>query len=188
MVLGTFAYCGSGQDTLANSFCKYFAFNKYSIGDLIREIAEKNKLDKTRTTLRFIRVNYDKIYGRNYFPKLLIGKIKKESQKNAIITGIRTEEEFQMFHDVLNMKLIFVYADENIRFARMLNRGAEKDERTLNALKQQMQEETDYFDYDKLKEKSSLTFNFNMSLQAYIKDEKNIVKKLLQDLGEVKYE
>jgi len=31
MVLGASAYCGSGQDTLADSFCQYLGFLKYSI-------------------------------------------------------------------------------------------------------------------------------------------------------------
>ncbi len=183
MILGTFAYCGSGQDTLADSICKYFSFYKYSVGDFIREIAEKNRLNKDRETLRAIRIYYDETYGRNYFPNLLLQKIKKDAPTNAIITGIRTVEEFQKFHDVLGMKLIFVYADEDIRLARMLNRKDEKDEITLNSLKHQMQEETNYFDYKKLEEKSCLTFNFNMSLQVYTKNEKEIVKDLLYNIG-----
>ena len=36
MILGTFAYCGSGQDTLADSFCELLGFKKYSMGDCIK--------------------------------------------------------------------------------------------------------------------------------------------------------
>ena len=56
MIIGTFAYCGSGQDTLADGFCKYKGFIKYSLGDVIRQIANERNLPQKR----------DGLYSQNY--------------------------------------------------------------------------------------------------------------------------
>ena len=79
MVIGTFAYCGSGQDTLADSFCRYRGYKKYSMGDVFRDIASKNNLPQTREVLQLIRIEYDKKYGRLFAPEQILKIIQKDS-------------------------------------------------------------------------------------------------------------
>jgi len=88
MVLGTFAYCGSGQDTLADGFCKFKGFKKYCLGDVIREIADRRNLSYERENLQMIRKECDKLYGREYVPLKLFEKIQFHEEENIIITTI----------------------------------------------------------------------------------------------------
>lgn len=185
MAIGTFAYCGSGQDTLADSICRYYNYKKFTVGDIIRKIAEERGISKNRDSLRNIRKEIDNAFGREYLPNLLVQNIRNDSANNLIITGIRTIQEYNIFNKEFDIKLIFVKADEEIRFERMLNRKEEKDEKTLIALKQQMKKEVNYFDYKKLESLAYLTFNFNMPLPAYIRDEKKIIEELIYDMGEM---
>lgn len=136
MIIGTFAYCGSGQDTLADGFCKYKGFIKYSLGDVIRQIANERNLPQKRDVLQTIRLECDAVHGKNYIPRIILSQIKARSNGNIILTGIRTIQEYEVFKRQLNMILLFVYAEEGVRYSRMLNRAEQKDESTLESLKE----------------------------------------------------
>lgn len=188
MVIGTFAYCGSGQDTLADSICKFYNYKKYAVGDIIRAISEERGLGKNRDTLRSIRKEFDNKYGREYFPKLLVKTIQNDRSSDVIITGIRTMQEYQIFKKLLDLRLIFVTADEKIRMNRMLRRKDEKDENSIESLTKQMEKEKQLFDYEELKNITDYVFEFNISLQEYLKYEAEIIKDLLNELKVVFYE
>lgn len=180
MVIGTFAYCGSGQDTLADSICDFYNFKKYSLGDLLREIAKKRGVKATRTELQSIRNEYDEKYGRCYFPNKIIQRIESDKNNNVIITGIRTLEEYEMFKQKLGMIFVFVYADKEKRLNRMLARNSEKDEKSLELIKRNLQQENLMFDYEKLEKLWDYKFDFNMSLDDYKKNEAQIIKEIVR--------
>lgn len=182
MVIGTFAYCGSGQDTLADSMCRLFGYKKYCIGDIIRQIAIREKLPLTRDNLRQIRIKYDLKYGREYFPRIIADQIISDNYNNVVITGIRTMQEYHIFKKIFDIKIIFVYADEKIRYKRMLNRKSEKDESNIDLLKIQMEKEKQMFDYEDLLTVIDCKFDFSMDLESYMSKEYEIVNSLLLNL------
>lgn len=183
MIIGTFAYCGSGQDTLADSFCKLYGFKKYSLGDVVREIAFNRGLKSTREVLQNIRKECDAEYGRFYIPNKIIEWIQVDNCYDIIITGIRTLEEYEIFTANFGMKLIFVYADQVIRMKRMLQRNSERDSKSISLLKRDMEEENAMFDYKKLEKLSDYKFDFNMDLSDYKKKEVQIVDGIIQKIG-----
>lgn len=180
MVIGTCAYCGSGQDTLADGFCQYLGFKKYSMGDVVRKIAKDRNLPMRRDILQDIRVDCDAKYGRNFIPDIIVKQINDvgDAINKVIITGIRTEEEYSILYKRLGMKLLFVYADENIRYQRMLKRKCEKDEETISELRLRMERENELFDYQKLEKMALYRFDFNMELRKYKQNEQSIVDKV----------
>lgn len=183
MVIGTAAYCGSGQDTLADSICKIYGMKKYSIGDVVRKIAIERGLSLDRSTLRSIRKEYDIKYGRACFSKIIVDDISESGNDNYIITGIRTMDEYNIFKQTFNFKFIFLNAQENIRFERMLKRKEKKDESNIVSLKLQMEKESIMFDYDELMFVADLYFDFNLDLDTYYLHEKEITRKIINSLG-----
>lgn len=178
MIIGTFAYCGSGQDTLADGFCKYKGFIKYSLGDVIRQIANERNLPQKRDVLQTIRLECDAVHGKDYIPRIILSQIKARSNDNIILTGIRTIQEYEIFKRQLNMILLFVYAEEGVRYSRMLNRAEQKDESTLESLKERMRTEELMFDYKLLIKHTDIRFNFNCTLNNYLENEHEIVDRL----------
>lgn len=182
MVIGTFAYCGSGQDTLADGFCHYKGFCKYSLGDVIREIAAERELPQKREVLQQIREECDRKYGRFFIPEKMKDKIDRNSEKDVILTGIRTVEEYEYFRDRCNMILLFVYAEEEIRFQRMLKRADEKDETNKQSLKKRMEKEEALFDYKQLEQYADARYDFNESLEEYRIKEEQVIDRLYDQL------
>lgn len=185
MVLGTFAYCGSGQDTLADGFCKYLGYVKYGLGDVVRGIAKERKLPLYREVLQSIRKEYDFKYGREYIPNLIVKEIAQRRDDKIIITGIRTIEEYEIFKRELGMLLIYVSADKNIRYERMLRRSDEKDATTIEELEKQMKNEDKLFDYKILENFKDYEFRFDILLSDYLKLEKKIVTDLEDEMQRI---
>lgn len=183
MVIGTFAYCGSGQDTLADGFCRYKGFQKFSLGDVIRDIARERNLPYKREILQKIREECDQIYGREFIPEKVMRKIKATQGDKIVITGIRTMEEYLYFKSRLNMILVFVYADTKLRFRRMLKRADEKDETSFSELKKRMDKENQLFDYKELIYCADIKYSFNMGLDEYLSNEKYIIDSLLSQIA-----
>lgn len=183
MVIATAAYCGSGQDTLADGFCQHRGFIRFSLGDVIREIADRRSLKHTRKNLQNIRIELDGKFGRNFIPDTIVEKVRNASQENIILTGLRTEVEYQIFKDKLGAILVFVKADEGIRLQRMLRRGSEKDECSVSLLLKRMAREEQIFDYKILDQLADYHFDFNMSLCDYKRNEINIISELYRQIA-----
>lgn len=183
MVIGTAAYCGSGQDTLADSICSIYGMKKYSMGDMVRKLAEEQGKPQDRSTLRSIRRNCDKLYGREYFPQMLVETIRDSGSKNCIITGLRTMEEYRLFHQAFDFRFVFLDALENIRLTRMLLRREEKDENTVEALRQQMEAESRLFDYKELEKVADVHFDFSMDINTYKAHKEEVVAWIMGKLG-----
>lgn len=179
MVIGTSAYCGSGQDTLAEGFCIHRGFQKFSLGDIIRDIARERKLPCKRENLQKIREECDRTYGREFVAEQTMRKIKCEFREDIVITGIRTIEEYLFFKNRLNMVLIFVYADKKIRFQRMIKRADEKDETNVLELQKRMAKEIELFDYKELERYADIRYVFNMDLEDYLNEEKQVIDSLM---------
>lgn len=192
MIIGTFAYCGSGQDTLADSICAHKNYMKYSLGDVFRNIARSRGLSQSREVLQSIRIEYDQKYGRSYVPRHIVEMVNGVNQncKNVndiIITGIRTVEEYDIFNRELGMHLLFVYANKDVRYSRMLRRADEKDATSIESLKHSMSMEERLFDYKELEILADYRFDFSMRLEAFKKSEEAIVDSIIRhmaDLGE----
>lgn len=182
MIIGTFAYCGSGQDTIADGLCKYKGFVKFALGDVLRDIATHRHLPHSRDVLREIRREYDTKFGRRYIPERLIEMIRKEEHKNVVITGIRTIEEYELFRKTFGMLLVFVYANEEIRLQRMLKRKEAKDCKTISSLREDMEEEFNLFDYKLLEGLYDYCFNFEMDIQTYLNSEQAIVETFYETI------
>lgn len=77
MVIGTASYSGSGQDTLADNVCNMYGMKKYSMGDMVKRLAREQGRPQDRGTPRSIRMECDRLYGRMYFPQMLVEKSRK---------------------------------------------------------------------------------------------------------------
>lgn len=182
MVIGTFAYCGSGQDTLADGICKYYNYVKMSLGDIIRAHAKETGIFPSRENLQAIRRDWDRQYGRGYLPGQVLHYIGKYGYKNVILTGLRTIEEYEILREQLGMVLVFVYADERVRYQRMLKRNSEKDAKNICDLKKQMRAEEKLFDYFRLETRADIRYDFNMNIETYRANEKEVVNSVMRDI------
>jgi len=129
-----------------------------------------------------LRKECDRLYGREYIPNRMVQIVQENDYSNVIFTGLRTIEEFQILNRKLGMKLIFVYADEDTRYQRLLNRKGVKDAKDIISLRKQMLEEEKLFDYPKLEDKAFCRYDFSMNMETYKQNEKKVVDFVMDKL------
>lgn len=175
--IGTAAYCGSGQDTLADEICRLYNFQKYSIGDYFKQLAYERNVIPTRENLQKIRIEIDEYHNRDFIP-IQISDYLLTLNKNTIITGLRTTNELNIFRNKLNLYFIFVFADKDIRYQRILNRNDTKDPKTLADIIRQEKIELDLFDIQTLEDRCDFKFIFNQTLDEFILKSTDLINEI----------
>lgn len=134
MIIAAVGKNASGKDYFLEFISKEFGVPMLSVGDIVRELAEAEGLEKTRDNLHYISKKYMTQYGQDFFPKRLIQKIKDMGVPNVLVSGIRPPSDVQSFKaafgDQFFLVSIVVESDRK-RWERTVARGSERDHVTF---------------------------------------------------------
>jgi dephospho-CoA kinase len=134
MILGAVGKNASGKDYFLKYISTKYGLPMYTIGDIVRDLADEEGLEKTRDNLLKIANKYMDKYGDSYFPNRLIQKIKDSGQKNVLVSGIRPPSDVQCFKDAFGEDFILaavIVDDDKVRYERTIARGTERDKITF---------------------------------------------------------
>lgn len=109
-ISGTF---GSGKDTLATHLVKNFGYTHVSTGDLVREVATRERGSVERPVLHDVADFHRKHDGAGYFVEEALKK-----PQPLVITGIRSLGEAKALKAAGGL-LVFVDAPIELRYERM---------------------------------------------------------------------
>ena len=128
MIIGLTGRNGSGKGE-AVRFLQYKSFYPYSLSDVIREEIRKQGMEITRERLIEAGTRLRSQGGTSALAERILEKL--EADKNYVIDSFRHPDEVKAFRVRPDFRLIFVEADPEVRFKRILDRGREKDATTV---------------------------------------------------------
>ena len=134
MVIAAVGKNASGKDYFLEYISKTFDVPMFSVGDIVREYAEIEGLEKTRENLHYVSKKYMSTYGDDFFPRKLIEKIKKLDCKNVLVFGIRPPSDVEFFKEAFgdDFFLVAIVVDsDRQRWERTVARGSERDKVTF---------------------------------------------------------
>ncbi len=134
MIISAVGKNASGKDYFLEYISKKFNIPMFSIGDVARDLADKEGLEKTRENLHKISQKYMSAYGNDFFPKQLIKKVQDSGLQNALISGIRPPSDVLHFREAFGDKFFLVaivVEDDRKRYERTLKRGSARDNVTF---------------------------------------------------------
>lgn len=117
-IAGTLA---TGKDTVADHLEKDFGYNHASLGDIIREVAMKERGSIERPVLFEVADAHRKSAGAGAFAKIAL-----EKPRPLVITGVRTLGEAKAIKDGGGI-ILFVDAPLEIRYERMQSRARDAE-------------------------------------------------------------
>lgn len=145
MIIAAVGKNASGKDYFLEYIAKEFDVPFLSVGDIVRELAEAEGLEKTRENLHATSQKYMSKYGQDFFPKRLIEKIKEKGYKDVLISGIRPPSDVENFKEAFGDEFFLVaivVESDRQRWERTVARGSERDHVTFEEfLKLDEQEE-----------------------------------------------
>lgn len=120
---------GAGKSTVAISM-KEKGFFVITMGDIIREEAQRLKLDLNDTNLGRLMIQLRKELGPGAVAELIVKKIgsmliskSKEEIPVVVVDGLRSIAEVTVLNRVGQVRLLAIHASSQIRFAHLKARG-----------------------------------------------------------------
>ena len=95
MIIAAVGKNASGKDYFLDFISKEFGVPLLSIGDVVRDQPEIEGLEKTRENLHKVSKKYMGEFGQDFFPKMMIEKIKNMGVKDVLVSGIRPPSDAQ---------------------------------------------------------------------------------------------
>ncbi len=130
MIIAAVGKNASGKDYFLDIISKQFGIPVISFGDCVRELADKEGLVHTRENLQHVSEKYMSTYGQDFFPKMMIEKIKKMGTDTVLVSGIRPPSDAETFRKEYgdNFFLVaIVLENDRVRYERMRARGSARD-------------------------------------------------------------
>lgn len=134
MVIAAVGKNASGKDYFLEFISKEFGVPMLSVGDVVRELAELEGLEKTRENLHAVSKKYMSRYGDDFFPKKLIEKIKALDSETVLVSGIRPPSDVENFKEAFGDQFFLVSIvidDDRKRWERTVARGSARDHVTF---------------------------------------------------------
>ncbi len=134
MIIAAVGKNASGKDYFLDFISKEFGVPLLSIGDVARELAEEEGLEKTRENLHYISQKYMGQYGQDFFPKKLIEKIKGMGSETVLVSGIRPPSDVEKFKEAFGddfFLVAIVVESDRQRYERTRARGSARDNVTF---------------------------------------------------------
>lgn len=128
--------CGKG---VAVEYLQKKGFVGFSLSDMLREELKKRGKEVTRDNLIDLGNKLRKKNGPGVLGKLALEKIaelKKEGKSLFYVDSIRNPFEVRELRKDPEFKLVYIEADQLIRFQRMLERKREKDPETFKEFRE----------------------------------------------------
>ena len=134
MIIAAVGKNASGKDYFLEFISKEFGVPMLSVGDIVRELAEAEGLEKTRDNLHMVSKKYMSTYGQDFFPKKLIEKIKAINAPTVLVSGIRPPSDVVCFKESFgdDFFLVSIVVDsDRLRWERTIARGSDRDHVTF---------------------------------------------------------
>ncbi len=132
MLIGLSGTYAAGKGAIAEYLQKK-SFYYYSLSDAIREEALANRVTVTRENLILLGNSLRKNFGASVLAERVAKRL--EHDKNYVIDSIRNPAEAEFFRRRGDFFLVFVDADEGMRFRRIIARDRENDPKTIEELR-----------------------------------------------------
>ncbi|MEM3837667.1 MAG: AAA family ATPase [Fervidicoccaceae archaeon] len=117
---------GSGK-SIVTSYLRKKGYKSFSMGDVVREIADERGVEKTQENMLRIAEEIRSKYGPAGVAALLIERIK-DTEPPIVIDGVRSIHEIKYFGRVWNcIHVVALYSPPWLRFQRIRERNRPGD-------------------------------------------------------------
>lgn len=123
IIIGLVGENAAGKGTVSAYIAEKYDVEWLKFSTPLRNILNRLHKEVSRENLNELATNLRKTFGENFLIKTLITDIKKSKKNIVILDGIRKISEYNDLKKINGFKLIFIKADQKIRYKRLLERN-----------------------------------------------------------------
>ena len=177
-MIGLLGTIGAGKTAISEYLVKNHNFYKIGMGDLVREVAKQESLELTRENLQIIQKKYRDDYGKGYFIKETIKRLKESGRDRLLIDGIRTPTDASEAKKA-GAVLILIDAPKKARYERLKARKREGDAQTFEHFSEQEKREWKMLEFKETLKLVDVKMENSGSLQEIYNKIDKIIEKLI---------
>ncbi|MCL2105471.1 MAG: AAA family ATPase [Oscillospiraceae bacterium] len=139
MVIAAVGKNGTGKDFFLEYIAKKYDLPMTSIGDIVRELAAGDGLELSRENLHKTSRKYMDAFGQTFFPEQIVKKIRESGAPVYLVSGVRPLSDVMFLKEQFGDEFLLVdivISDDDVRYARMLARGSDRDGGSVEKLRE----------------------------------------------------
>lgn len=166
LILGFSGQIGCGKGTVAKYIAEKYGTSHYRFSDILREVSDYLRIEKTRDNLQDLSTVLRKRFGEDLLTKIIFEKVKEDPNDLIVVEGIRLAEDVEYLKRLPEFTFVFIEADPKVRYERMITRNENVGdaEKTFEQFVQDQKDEADAQIKD-LKVKAQYTIENNGTIE-----------------------
>jgi dephospho-CoA kinase len=130
LIIGIVGENAAGKTTATEYLKKKFNAVTFRFSDMLYDIAKRIYLEPNRANLQTLSTILRQNFGDDIMSKVIAADAKNATSDIIITEGVRRPSDVPYLKELSNFALIYIQADERVRFSRLANRGEKPDDAT----------------------------------------------------------
>jgi len=127
IIIGLVGETGSGKDTVANYLQEKYGATTMRFADPLNDALKIFVGDILKQDQQWISFVLREHFGNNILALALKKKIE-QSDGLIVVNGVRTWDDYQMIKSFIGSQVLYVTADQKLRWQRIFGRGEKTDD------------------------------------------------------------
>lgn len=129
IILGLAGEIASGKGTVAKYIVKKYKGNAHRFSTMLRDVAKRMHLEESRENLQKISTMLREYFGGDILSKTIYFDVQNDKHKVIAIDGVRRPSDIEYLKKLASFKLVYIEADMEKRYKRIVKRGENTDDR-----------------------------------------------------------
>jgi len=128
LILGIAGEMGSGKGTIAKHVMQQHVGNSHRFSTILRDILSRVYLEHSRDNMQALSTILRKTYGEDILAKAMYHDAENDDNNLVVVDGVRRMADIAYLKELPHFKLIYVEADMQNRYERIIRRGENPDD------------------------------------------------------------
>lgn len=128
LILGITGEMGSGKGTIAKHIMQQHKGTSHRFSTILRDVLDRLYLDQSRENIQILSMILRKNYSEDILAKSMYHDVENDEHDIVVVDGVRRMADIVFLKELPHFKLIYVEADMQNRYERIVKRGENTDD------------------------------------------------------------
>jgi dephospho-CoA kinase len=128
IILGFVGDLASGKGTICQYLKEKHSVTSYRFSTMLRDMLDRIYIEKSRENLQDLSTFLRSRYGQDIMSKVIVKDVLNDKKETVAVEGIRRPTDITYLKELEGFHLIYITAEPNIRWQRMVLRKENPDE------------------------------------------------------------
>lgn len=130
IILGIAGEMGCGKGAIAKHILQNYNANSHKFSQIFRDILDRIYVEQSRENISKLSLVLRKNFGEDILAKSMYHDAYNDQHDVVVIDGVRRLEDLAYLKEIPEFKLIYIEADMQTRYERLVKRGENPEDAT----------------------------------------------------------